>query len=131
MPPRREPDRKAAAERVMFDYARRMAGSNPYARDLIDVAEELAREGRGLPWFDLPPPPPPPPPPEPENRQGQLDPCEAAAALLGVRVDAPKEVIEAAHRALARKFHPDVGGSEEKMKALNKAREELTARNVA
>ena len=130
MPPRRKVDPKAS-ERAVFDYVRRLTKSNPYVRDLINLAEELAQEGHGALWFDLPPPPPPPPP-EPEPVNGRMtDPREVAAVLLGVRVDAPKEVIEAAHRALARKAHPDAGGSEDKMKALNHAREVLTGKEAS
>lgn len=42
--------------------------------------------------------------------------------VLGVRPNAPLEVIEASHRALAKTAHPDVpGGSDDAMKELNDA----------
>lgn len=41
--------------------------------------------------------------------------------ILGIFPDAPLEVAEAAYRALARLRHPDHGGTEEDMKALNEA----------
>ena len=41
--------------------------------------------------------------------------------VLGLRFDAPLTEIRAARRRLAREVHPDSGGSEEAMKALNAA----------
>lgn len=41
--------------------------------------------------------------------------------VLGVRPDAPAEVIKASYQALARKAHPDAGGSTERMQELNEA----------
>ncbi len=61
-----------------------------------------------------------PPPPA----GGVLAPI-AAHQVLGVAPDAPREVIEAAYRALARKHHPDQGGSAAGMAALNAARDQL------
>lgn len=51
----------------------------------------------------------------------QRDPYE----VLGVRPDAPRHVIEAAYRARARVVHPDAGGSDAEMAALNAAWEAL------
>lgn len=45
--------------------------------------------------------------------------------LLQVREDAEAEVIQAAFRALARKYHPDFGGDANRMVALNEAWEVL------
>lgn len=45
--------------------------------------------------------------------------------VLGVRPDSPPEVIEAAHRALAKRHHPDAGGSVEAMKEINAALERV------
>lgn len=45
--------------------------------------------------------------------------------LLQVREDAEAEVIQAAFRALARKYHPDFGGDADRMVALNEAWEVL------
>ena len=41
--------------------------------------------------------------------------------LLQVTPSAEPEVIRAAYRALAQKHHPDTGGSQERMAALNHA----------
>lgn len=41
--------------------------------------------------------------------------------ILGVRPDADRAVIQAAYRALARQHHPDFGGDEAMMAALNEA----------
>jgi curved DNA-binding protein CbpA len=41
--------------------------------------------------------------------------------LLGVRPDADRAAIQAAYRALARQHHPDFGGDEATMAALNEA----------
>lgn len=45
--------------------------------------------------------------------------------VLEVSPHASQEVIEAAYRRLARKYHPDHGGDESKMKLLNRAYETL------
>ena len=42
-------------------------------------------------------------------------------ATLYVTPDAPKEVIQAAYRALAKKFHPDLGGDTAIMEKINVA----------
>lgn len=42
-------------------------------------------------------------------------------AVLCVRTDAPLEVCEAAYRALVKRHHPDSGGSNQAMQALNQA----------
>jgi hypothetical protein len=48
--------------------------------------------------------------------------CGAKAYMtLGVLPSAPRTVVEAAYRALAKDAHPDVGGSEARMQALNAA----------
>jgi curved DNA-binding protein CbpA len=46
--------------------------------------------------------------------------------VLGVNPDATSEEIEKAYRSAARRKHPDSGGNEEEMKALNEARDLLT-----
>jgi hypothetical protein len=48
-----------------------------------------------------------------------------AYRLLYMHPDAPMEVVKAAYRALSRIVHPDLGGSSEKMKALNAAFEAI------
>lgn len=48
--------------------------------------------------------------------------------VLGVRPDAPAEVVEASYKALAKRLHPDVGGSDEAMRELNEAMEAVKAR---
>lgn len=47
----------------------------------------------------------------------QRDPYE----VLGIRPDAPREIAEAAYKALSKRAHPDAGGSEEAMEELNVA----------
>ncbi|KAF1084853.1 DnaJ domain protein [Sporotomaculum syntrophicum] len=49
------------------------------------------------------------------------------AKALYVQPDAPREVMEAAYRALSKKHHPDLGGSEAMMKQLNDAIEQARA----
>lgn len=51
----------------------------------------------------------------------QRDPYE----VLGVRPDAPIEVVEASYRALAKAAHPDAGGSTDAMAELNDALERV------
>lgn len=46
-------------------------------------------------------------------------------SLLFVTDTAPVEVIKAAYKALSRKYHPDTGGSQEKMTQLNEAYNEI------
>src|SRR5450759_2991868 len=48
--------------------------------------------------------------------------------LLQVIPDAEPEVIQAAYRALARKYHPDMGGTDLQMATLNAAWETLRDR---
>jgi DnaJ domain len=46
-------------------------------------------------------------------------------SILGARGDATREEIERRYKHLARRHHPDRGGDEEEMKALNEARRVL------
>jgi DnaJ domain len=48
-----------------------------------------------------------------------------AYATLHLLPSAPSEVVTAAYRALAKKFHPDHGGDDERMKQINLAYERL------
>jgi|SRR5580692_4024284 DnaJ-domain-containing protein 1 len=48
-------------------------------------------------------------------------PSSGPHAVLGVRPGATREEIRSAYRALAHKFHPDHGGSVEKMREINLA----------
>lgn len=45
--------------------------------------------------------------------------------ILGVSSSSPIEVIEAAFRALAKKYHPDQGGSADKFKEVSQAIEQI------
>jgi len=45
--------------------------------------------------------------------------------VLGVRPDAPAEVIDSAYRALAKQRHPDAGGTDDAMTELNEARDRI------
>lgn len=60
---------------------------------------------------DAPPLPPPP------SMPSSIGPH----AVLYVTSNAPQEVIQAAYRALAKKYHPDNGGSHDAMKRINEA----------
>jgi DnaJ-domain-containing protein 1 len=51
--------------------------------------------------------------------------AEVACRLLGVSASAPWEEIERAYRRKARKHHPDHGGDEDAMRALNEAYSQL------
>ena len=48
-----------------------------------------------------------------------------AYRALHLREDAPIEIVAAVYRALAKRHHPDVGGSEQAMKLINAAYEQL------
>jgi len=63
---------------------------------------------------DTPADPLPRPPPDIWEAIPDLDPY----ALLGIRPSAPDEVVDAAFKALAKKFHPDRGGDTKMMAQL-------------
>jgi DnaJ-domain-containing protein 1 len=89
------------------------------ARDRAALAREndaLRAEVQRLTWERL----------RQTHRRGDTD---DPYALLHVSRHAPPEVIEAAYRALAKRYHPDVGGSEAAMKQLNRARDMILHRN--
>jgi DnaJ-class molecular chaperone len=48
--------------------------------------------------------------------------------VLGVAPDAPREVIEAAGKAMQRKTHPDAGGSEVDFNEVQEAIDEAMSR---
>lgn len=50
--------------------------------------------------------------------------------LLGVQEGAPRDVIDAAYRAQAKRLHPDAGGTDTAMRALNEAYE-IVKRSLA
>lgn len=54
-------------------------------------------------------------------------PIPAWAALLELRYPICSADVKGAYRALAKKYHPDAGGSDEQMKLLNAARAQATA----
>lgn len=58
----------------------------------------------------------------------RFDPKKDYYRLLGVSKNASQKQIDQAYRAEARMCHPDLGGSEEKMKSLNEAYEILKDR---
>jgi hypothetical protein len=72
--------------------------------------------------YPAPSPPPPLPPPRSEPRQ-----IPPHYAVLHIDPSAPLEVAEAAYRALAKRAHPDAGGSTETMQRLNAAIETIRA----
>jgi hypothetical protein len=59
-----------------------------------------------------------------------FDPNKDYYSILGVTQDATQEEIDRAFRSRARTHHPDSGGSEEEMKALNEARDALGDREA-
>jgi hypothetical protein len=64
---------------------------------------------------------PPPPPPM----------ASSDHAILYVTSSAPKEVVKAAYKALARLYHPDTGGDAQTMQKINAAYERLKAQGKA
>ena len=52
--------------------------------------------------------------------------CDAAHKALYVCQDAPLDVVKAVYRVLAKKNHPDAGGDQERMRAINSAYERIT-----
>lgn len=71
---------------------------------------------------------PPPPGPDPEI-QRRREAAAAARKTLGIaaQVELTKDVIKERQRKLARKHHPDRGGSLERMQAINAAADILLA----
>jgi len=65
--------------------------------------------------------PPPPPPKRPSSKQ-----YKGPHATLYLLPEAPTEVVKAAYRALSKKLHPDLGGSNGEMQELNRAYKEIT-----
>lgn len=59
--------------------------------------------------------------PAPEQQVRERDPWE----VLGLRDDAPNELIEPTYKALAKSKHPDAGGSEAAFKELHTAYERV------
>ena len=98
-----------------------------HRRHKCGPAKFFKRAGRSE---DVGPPPPPPPRPKPPPRVvasasfGSFE-LMMAATTLFVLPNAPKEVIRAAHRALAAMHHPDRGGDVNEMIAINLAYDRL------
>jgi DnaJ domain/Bacterial regulatory protein, Fis family len=64
-----------------------------------------------------------------EGGHGRVSRGDDPYRLLGVRPDAPPEVIEAAWKALAKQYHADrTGGSDAKMQQINAAHDQLKRR---
>jgi FtsZ-binding cell division protein ZapB len=64
--------------------------------------------------------------PRPTHRRG---PNDDPYAVLHLTRNAPPEVVMAAYRALSKRDHPDVGGSDAAMQRLNWARDMILQRN--
>jgi DnaJ homolog subfamily C member 19 len=60
--------------------------------------------------------------------KGQIMSSSEAAKLLDVSLDATADAINAAHRRLIAKVHPDAGGSAELAARVNQARDVLLRR---
>ena len=90
----------------------------------LDVLEEFGFNCDALPAprqrQQAPPPRSATPPPLSERAR--------AAAELGVREDAPAEVVAAAYRAMAKLRHPDTGGNVAAMQRINAAYRTLGGR---
>ena len=59
-----------------------------------------------------------------ESRGPSSDPSDPYT-VLGVTRNADQAVVEAVYKALSKKFHPDLGGDPERMKAINAAYDKL------
>ena len=62
------------------------------------------------------------------ERRSSFKNLREACELLGVRETADREIVDAVYRTLARKRHPDTGGSAEQMERLNQARDLMYSR---
>lgn len=76
------------------------------------------------------PPPRQPPPPPPRSRHPRRPPAEsggaaAAARVLGISWPATRAEVVKAFRAAAVRVHPDLGGTDEAMRAVIEARDTL------
>jgi DnaJ family protein C protein 19 len=60
-------------------------------------------------------------------RRGSPVAIDAARRLLEVAADADRETVQAAHRRLITRVHPDAGGSAELTRQVNAARDALLA----
>ena len=58
--------------------------------------------------------------------EGVHAPSDTAWRILHLQPDAPPELVTAAYRTLATIWHPDTGGTNERMRDLNLAFEKLT-----
>lgn len=92
----------------------------------------LRPAGEGLDDHDDPPPPPPPPPPRDDPPRWRFSGQDRHYATLHLLPSAPRQVVEAAYRALAKLHHPDLAPVERKeaatttMQAVNEAYRALT-----
>jgi hypothetical protein len=68
---------------------------------------------------------PPPGPEEDEEEDVDEETGEDPYVVLGVRSDAPEEVIKAAYKAQAKRFHSDLGGDDAEMRRVNAAFEAI------
>jgi hypothetical protein len=66
-----------------------------------------------------------PPPREEEYEDDNVETGEDPYEVLGVRSDAPEEVIKAAYKAQAKRFHSDLGGDDAEMRRVNAAFEAI------
>jgi DnaJ-class molecular chaperone len=76
---------------------------------LLQPMLNAMREFRGQPPLDQPPPP---------VRRSDLD---VSYRLLGIPPSATMEEVERAYRQKAKRHHPDLGGDDDAMRALNEA----------
>lgn len=100
---------------------------------VLDFVEDAAYDLQEAMYRQQAPPPPPPKNATPKaNKRPRTRQSTVAVhthySILGVTQDAPIEVIQAAFRALSRRYHPDVPktGDAERMKRLNASYEVLS-----
>jgi len=102
--------------------------SHPKVSSLLDDAKELLSQAATAPtphhaeW-------PPPPPNSQQQHQNPTTTGEDPRVVLGFSADATltRASIKTRERELAALYHPDCGGSDEAMKRLNMATEQLLA----
>lgn len=95
--------------------------SGIYRQLTVRVHQEQVAQADTLPRIPKPMPRIPKPVDKPQLPPQEFLPSECV--LLGITTDAPREVAEAAYKALAKRHHPDVGGDAATMQRINVAYE--------
>ncbi|MBA7500738.1 hypothetical protein ES704_03498 [subsurface metagenome] len=90
---------------VLSEALAKLLGVETGGKYFQDLSREAAEAARNL-----------------KKTKGKTD---DAYKILGLRPDAPEEVVRAAYRARAMKAHPDRGGSSKEMAKVNKAYQQI------